>query len=153
MGSSGPTIGFAALSAVSVPFAMVWFMTQPPPRYVTSVLVEEGQGSVTVTWGVGDVIPGDVEYFGYGVDYFGLDGNGGKRFGVRFHEKPSAHVFEWSSATQANYEPDNIDYDGDRLVVFYRDADIGLPDVGTIRGFSHLNGADVQTRLPVTLLR
>lgn len=77
-------------------------MTQPTPRYVTSVLVEETDGTVTVTWGLGDVIPGDVEYFGYGVDYFGPDGNGGKRFGVRFHEKPSAHVFEWASATQAN---------------------------------------------------
>ena len=96
---------------------MVCFMTQPLPRYVTSALVEEGPGWVTVTWGLGDVIPGEVEYFGYGVDYFGLDGNGGKRFGVRFHEKPSAHVFEWSGATEANYEPDSIAYDDDRLVV------------------------------------
>ncbi len=134
-------------------FGIVYFMTQPLPRYVTSALVEEGPGWVTVTWGFGDVIPGEVEYFGYGVDYFGLDGNGGKRFGVRFHEKPSAHVFEWSGATEANYEPDSIAYDDDRLVVHYRDADIGLPEVGTIRGFSHLNGADVQTGLSVTMLR
>ena len=128
-------------------------MTQPTPRYVTSVLVEEADGTVTVTWGLGDVIPGDVEYFGYGVDYFGRDGNGGKRFGVRFHERPSAHVFEWASATQANYEPDSITLDADRLVVHYRDADLGLPEIGTIRAFSHLNGVDVQTELPVTLLR
>lgn len=128
-------------------------MTQPVPRYVTSVLVEEGDGSVTVTLGLGDLIPGDVEYFGYGVDYFGPDGNGGKRFGVRFHEKASAHVFEWASATEANYDADSITLVDDRLVVFYRDADLGLPAIGTIRAFSHLNGVDVQTELPVTVLR
>lgn len=128
-------------------------MTQPTPRFATSVLVEEADGAVTVTWGLGDVIPGDVEYLGYGVDYFGRDGNGGKRFGVRFHERPSAHVFEWASATQANYQPDSITLEADRLVVHYRDADLGLPEIGTIRAFSHLNGVDAQTELPVTLLR
>jgi len=103
--------------------------------------------------GLGDVIPGDVGHFGYGVDYFGIDGNGGKRFGVRFHEKPSAHVFEWASATQANYEPDSVTLEEDRLVVVYRDAELGLPEIGAIRAFSHLNGIDVQPELPVTLLR
>lgn len=102
--------------------------------------------------GLGDVIPRDV-YYGYGVDYFDRDGNGGKRFGVRVRERPSAHVFEWASATQANYEPDSITLEADRLVVLYRDADLGLPEIGTIRAFSHLNGVDVQTELPVTLLR
>jgi len=87
------------------------------PRYVTSVLVEEADGAVTVTWGLGDVIPGEVQHFGYGVDYFGHDGNGGKRFGVRFHERPSAHVFEWASATQADYEPDSMTLGTDRLSV------------------------------------
>lgn len=128
-------------------------MIQPQPRYVTSVLVEEGDGTVTVTWGLGDVMPGDVEYFGYGVDYFGVDGNGGKRFDVHFHERATAGVFEWSSATNANYEPDSITVHDDRIVVFYRDASIGLREVGTIYAFSHLNGEDVQTRLPVTLMR
>lgn len=106
-----------------------------------------------MTWGLGDIIPGDVEYFGYGVDYYGPDGNGGKRFGVRFHDEPSAHVFEWSSASQANYGPDSVTHDGDRLGVVYRDASIGLPEVGTIRAFSHINGHDMQTELAVGLLR
>jgi hypothetical protein len=133
---------------------MVWGMSAKlRPRYVTSVLVEEGDGTVTVTWGLGDVVPGAVEYFGYEVDYFGPDGNGGKRFGVRFHGKVSAHVFEWSSATQANYEADSVTATDESVVVFYRDADLGLPEIGTIKACSHLNGNDVQTDLPVTLLR
>lgn len=108
---------------------------------------------VTVTWGLGDVVSGPVEYFGYGVDYFGVDGNGGKRFGVRFHERVTGHVFEWASATQANYEPDSITASEDRIVAVYRDASIGLDEVGTITAFSHVNGKDVQTDLEVTLLR
>ena len=121
------------------------------PQYLTSVLVEERDGSVTVTLGLGDPIPGEVEYFGYGVDYFGPDGNGGKRFGVRFGSGATAHVFEWSSATQAN--AGSISYLEDGLVIFYPDASIGLEQVGKISAFSHLNGQDVQTGFPVTLIR
>lgn len=124
------------------------------PRVVTSVLVEEADNSVVVTWGLGETVATTgVEYFGYGVDYFGVDGNGGKRFGVRFHEKTSAHVFEWSSATQANYEADAVSVEEDRIVVRYRDASIGLTQVGEIHAFSHVNGADSQLDLPVSLLR
>ncbi|MCU1507635.1 MAG: hypothetical protein JWP05_2604 [Microbacteriaceae bacterium] len=124
------------------------------PRHVTSVLVEESDNSVTVTWGLGGVVATEgVEYFGYAVDYYGVDGNGGKRFGVRFHEKTSAYVFEWASATQANYEGDCVSISSGSIVVHYRDADIGLQQVGTIRAFSHVNGGDSQLDLPVTLLR
>ncbi|WP_426183480.1 hypothetical protein [Microbacterium sp. TWP3-1-2b2] len=126
---------------------------QQLPRFVTSVLIEERDGSVTVTWGLGEVIPGDVEYFGYGVDYHGVDGNGGKRYGVRFHETASAHVFEWASSTQANYDATNVRPLESGLVVFYPDASIGLDDVGALHAFSHLNGQDVQTDFPVTLIR
>jgi len=124
------------------------------PRIVTSVLVEEGDGWVAVTWGLGDPAGvGPIEYFGYGVDYYGPDGNGGKRFGVRFHETASAHIFDWTSSTQANYESDSITFGQDSIVVHYRDASIGLPEVGTIQAFSHVNGTDLQSALPVTLMR
>lgn len=124
------------------------------PRVVKSVLVEAANDSVVVTWGLGEpVTESPVEYFGYGVDYFGVDGNGGKRFGVRFHEKTSAYVFEWSSATQANYEADAVTVGSGVLVVRYNDASIGLTEVGEIHAFSHVNGDDSQLDLPVTLLR
>jgi hypothetical protein len=116
--------------------------------------VEESVDAVTVTWVLGDNIPGPAhpEYFGYGVDYDGPDGSGGKRFGVRFSTTNSAHVFDWTSNTQANYAADSITIVNDRVVVFYRDADIGLSEVGTIRAFAHVNGSDKQTGLAVTLL-
>lgn len=124
------------------------------PRTVTSVLVEEGADSVTVTWGLGEpTASDDVEFFGYGIDYYGPDGNNGKRFGVRFHSKTSAHVWDNASGTQANYEADSVTVDEDRIVVHYRDASIGLEQVGTIRAFAHIDGHDAQVDLPVTLLR
>lgn len=126
---------------------------QQLPRFVTSVFVEEHDGKVTVTWGLGELIPGDVEYFGYGVDYYGMDGNGGKRYDVQFHEKVSAHVFDWTSSTQANYDSTNVTPIESGLVVSYPDANIGLDKVGMIRAFSHINGQDLQTDLPVTLVR
>jgi hypothetical protein len=124
------------------------------PRVVKSVLVVEANNAVVVTWGLGEpVTTSPVEYFGYGVDYFDVDGNGGKRFAVRFHEKPSASVFEWSSATQANYEADAVTVGSDVIVVRYNDASIGLTEVGTIHAYSHVNGEDGQVDLPVALLR
>jgi hypothetical protein len=124
------------------------------PRHVTAVLMEETKDAVTITWGLGRGAPTDaVEYFGYVVDYHGVDGNSGKRFGVRFHEKVSAYVFDWVSAKQANYEADCVTIGEDVIIVHYRDADIGLEQVGEIHAFSHVNGADVQLDLPVTLVR
>ena len=126
---------------------------EPTPRYVTSVLMEEKEDSVVVTWGLGGVVPGSVEHFGYEVYYYGVDGNGGKRFGVRFHEKTTAHVWDNASNTQANYEGDNVTVSPDSVVVRYRDADLGLKEVGTIAAVSHINGNDLEVRIPVTLLR
>jgi len=123
------------------------------PRAVKSVLVEEAAGTVTVTWGLGDVVAESAEYFGYGMDYYGTDGNGGKRFGVRFGSEVTAHVFEWSSATQANYAADCVTVLPDSIVVSYPDAGIDLEAVGTIKAFSHINGDDAQTDIPVVLLR
>lgn len=124
------------------------------PRVVKSVLVVQENNSVVVTWGLGEpVTTSPVEYFGYGVDYFGVDGNGGKRFAVRFQEEPYAYVFEWSSATQANYDADAVTVGSDVIVVRYDDASIGLTEVGRIQAFSHVNGDDRQWDLPVGLLR
>ncbi len=128
-------------------------MTDKLPREVTSVLVEEGRDSVTVTWGLGEPVSSGFEYFGYGVDYYGADGNGGKRFGVRFRETTTAYVWDNASATQANYEADSVTVTPGSIVVHYRDADLGLKEIGTIAAFSQVDGNDQQVDLPVTLLR
>ena len=117
-------------------------------------MVEEGAGSVIVTWGLGEPARvADVEHFGYELYYYAPDGNGGKRFGVRFHEKTTAHVWDNASNTQANYHSDSVTVSDESIVVRYQDTDLGLRDVGTIAAFSHVNGVDTQVAIPVTLLR
>lgn len=96
------------------------------PQYLTSAMLEEREGSVIATFGLGDVIPGDVDFFGYGIDYYGADGNGGKRFGVRFAgDTASPLIFEWSSATQAH--AGHITYLEDGLSSSTRTPASGLP--------------------------
>ena len=105
----------------------------------------------------GPVSATGVEYFGYELYLYAPDGNGGKRFGVRFHEKTTAHVWDNASSTQASYHSDSdsvsVRTSADSIVVHYRDADLGLTDVGTIADFSHVNGIDAQVDIPVVLLR
>lgn len=124
------------------------------PRIVTSVLIEEGTDIVTVTWGLGDPVPSSSpEYFGYGVYYYDPTGNGGKRFGVRFGSEVTAWVFDHASSTQANYVGESVTISDDSVVIQYRDADLGLEEIGTIAAYAHINGVDQQVDLPVTLLR
>lgn len=115
-------------------------------------MLEEREGSVIATFGLGDVIPGDVDFFGYGIDYYGADGNGGKRFGVRFAgDTASPLIFEWSSATQAH--AGHITYLEDGIVIVYPDASIGLAEIGAAYAFAHTNGVDVHTEARVTVVR
>ncbi len=125
---------------------------RPKPQYLTSAFVEERDGSVTVTLGLGDEIPVDAEYFGYGIDYYDRDGNEGKRLGVRFGpDGAAALIFEWSSATQAN--AGRISYLEHGIVITYPDASLGLDQIGSIHAFTHVNGDDVQTGQQVTVVR
>jgi hypothetical protein len=131
-------------------------MSDPwPTRYLESVLVETTDDSIVVTFGLGDEIPGGArEYSGYGVCYYGPDGNGGKRLGVRFSGTgSSAYVWDNASITQANYTSDAVSVTGGAVLVTYSDADLGLDEVGSIAAFSHTDGKDHQVDFPVTLLR
>jgi hypothetical protein len=92
------------------------------PRQVTSVLVEELENSVVVTWGLGEPLHRAVEYFGYEVYYYAPDGSGGKRFGVRCGAAVTARVWDNASATHANYQADAVHHLGSLLVATYRDA-------------------------------
>lgn len=131
-------------------------MTQTSyPRIVTSVLVEENPNSVVVTWGLGDRVetPASPEYFEYGVDYYGPDGNGGKRLGVRFGQKVAAYMFDWTDANQSNYEADSVTERADAIIVTFHDASLGVDEIGQITAHSHVDGVDTQMDLPVTVLR
>ncbi|MFF1573716.1 hypothetical protein ACFVWR_13265 [Leifsonia sp. NPDC058292] len=73
------------------------------PRIATSVLVEEQPDKIVVTWGLGAPVstPASPEYFGYEVVYYGPDGNGGKRLGVRFGSKVTAFIWDHTDVNQS----------------------------------------------------
>lgn len=124
------------------------------PRTVTSVLVEENADSVTVTWGLGDPVETPAfDYFGYGMYYYDPTGNRGKRFSVRISTEIIAWIFDNESVTQANYLADNVLVTADAVVVHYRDASLGLLEIGTIAAYAHIEGRDEQLEIPVSLLR
>lgn len=122
-------------------------------RELSKVLVEVEADVVTVTFALGEAIPGPVEWASYGVDLFGPRGVGGKRFGVRFDaDIASAYIFDWSSATQSNYEASFVEASESRIIVRFRDASLGLSSLATSRGWSSVNGRDVSTDVPVVVL-
>jgi hypothetical protein len=125
------------------------------PRIVTSVLVEEHPDKVVVRWGLGDRVSAlaTPEYFGYEVVYYGPDGNGGKRLGVRFGEKVAAYIWDNTDLNQSNYDAESVEENPDALVVTYRDAGLGLALIGPITAYSHIDSVDSQVELPVTVLR
>lgn len=66
----------------------------------------------------------------------------------------TAFVFDNESTTQANYTEDAVTVRGDAIIVRFRDASIGLPDgIGTISAYSHTDGRDRETEVPVSLMR
>jgi hypothetical protein len=123
------------------------------PRVVLSVLVEELVDSVLVTWGLGDVVAQGVGSHRYEVEYYGPGGTAGKKFGVRFAEKTTAYVWDDASTTQANYDGDCVTVSDRSIVVRYRDASLGIHEVGTIQASVTIDSKDEQLGIPVTLLR
>lgn len=123
------------------------------PRYLTSVLVEETEVGVVITWKLGDLVPTPaVLNFGYEVVCADLGGKGNRRFGVRF-PSPSAYMWDSESDVHTDYEGEHINASDDAVIVYFRGADIGPREVGLVRGSSHINGIEGQRDFPVVLLR
>lgn len=125
------------------------------PRLIESVLVYVLRDAIVVRWILGEEIPGGVgaEFSGYGVAYYGTDGNGGKRLGVRFSREVSAYVWDNASSTHANYAADAVRATPHEVTVTFNDASLGVTEVGTVEAWSHIDGNDVQVNFPVQLTR
>jgi hypothetical protein len=124
------------------------------PRFVTAVLVEEEDDCIRVTWDLREPVPVDNPgYFGYEVRFCGVDGDGGKQFSVRVHDKTTAHMWDDASGTHTDYAADNIAVTETAIAVNYRGVKLGLETITAMAAFTHINGADRQVGLPVVLMR
>jgi predicted P-loop ATPase/GTPase len=128
-------------------------MTSSP--LIESTLVELLPSAVQVTYTLSrPLLPLDVDRVGYWVSTFNAAGDEGKQWGVRIAdgEESTAYVFEFGSATQANYHSSSITVDGRSLVVLYNDASLTPDNAARISATSTVGSSDAQSDLPVTLL-
>lgn len=123
------------------------------PRYLRSVLVEETEAGVVITWKLSDLVPAPtVLHFGYEVACTDIGGKGGKRFGVRF-PSPSAYTWDSEGDVHTDYEGEHINATDDSVIVYFPGATVGPREVGPAHGASHVNGVQGQREFPVVLLR
>lgn len=63
-----------------------------------------------------------------------------------------AFIFEFESATQANYDAAFVDDRGSSVVVKFVDAALGVDSIGSLTGFATVEGEDVSIGVPVQIL-
>ncbi|PPF16855.1 hypothetical protein C5B92_10910 [Rathayibacter sp. AY1A4] len=130
-------------------------MSTPTPRELLAVHVAVDPSGITATFTLGDPIgPGQpAEWFTYGIELTGADGALVKHFGVRLSEQETkAFVFEFESATQANYDATHVTDRGASLVARVPDSSLGVDAIGTVTGFATIEGEDVAAGVAVQLL-
>jgi hypothetical protein len=77
-----------------------------------------------------------------------------KHFAVRFSPtETAAFIFDFSSATQANYDSSHVEDAGSSVVVRFPDSSLGTDTIGSVTAFGTVNGQDVSVAVPVQLLQ
>jgi hypothetical protein len=127
------------------------------PRHLESVLVGADARGVHVTWMLGERVSVDpVEFFTYGVTATGSQGGVIRRFGLKFVGTENPEVFpfvnDFVGVVQANYSPQRLSVERDSVSVYFIDSDMGSEPVDTAVAYLDVNGLDVETRFPVTLV-
>lgn len=126
------------------------------PRELLAVHVSVDGGTITATFTLGEPfeLEQPAEWYTYGLALTGADGALVKHFGVRFSPtETKAYIFEFQSATQANYDATHVDDRGASLVVRFPDSSLGVDAIGSVTGFATVEGEDVAADVPVQLLR
>lgn len=63
-----------------------------------------------------------------------------------------AFIFDFESATLANYDAAYVDDRGSSVVVEFVDAALGVDSIGSLIGFGTVEGQDISVDVPVQLL-
>lgn len=125
------------------------------PRVVTSATVEKRVNEVTVTWTLGELAPGGAsEFMSYGVEVAGDEGSVVRRFAVKMFAsaRTIAYIFEMPSATQVNYDATTVTITDTRVVARFNDAVLGVQAVSSVAPWLDVDGRDVQSSAPATIV-
>jgi len=130
-------------------------MTAPVPRELLNVLVDVDPAGVTATFDLGGPFDLDVpaDWFTYGLEVVATDTGQLRHFGVRISPtETKAFVFDFESATQANYDASHITDRGTSIVARFPDASLHADTVRSLKGFGTIEGEDVSAEVPAQLL-
>ncbi|PPG90875.1 hypothetical protein C5C39_09755 [Rathayibacter sp. AY1F3] len=130
-------------------------MSTPTPRELLAVHVATDPSGITATFTLGDPLelPQPAGWFTYGIELTGADGATVKHFGIRLSQaETKAFVFEFESATQANYDATHVTDRGASLVARFPDSSLGVDAIGSVTGFATIEGEGVATGVTVQLL-
>lgn len=132
-------------------------MSTRTPRELLNVLVEtDGNGTTIATFDLGEPFPAEpvAEWFTYGIALVDERDALLKHFAVRFSPtQTAAFIFDFPSATQANYDASHVEDTGSSVVVRFPDSSLGTDTIGSVTGFWTVNGEDVSVAVPVQLLQ
>jgi hypothetical protein len=78
-----------------------------------------------------------------------------KHFVVKFfgRARSAVFVFDFPSASQANYPGEHVEVSGSSIMTRYPDASLGPHRDGKLRGFTTLGGWNVRSDVDATLFR
>jgi hypothetical protein len=130
-------------------------MPTPTPRELVNVLVDVDVDGIVATFDLGDALPAEpvAEWFTYGIALVDESGALVKHFAVRFSPtQTAAFMFDFASATQANYDASHVEDAGSLVIVRFPDSSLGTGTVKSITGFCTVSGEDVSVDVPVQLL-
>ena len=128
-------------------------MTASARRELLNALVNVDAAGVTATFDLGGAFDLDVpaDWFTYVLEV--IDTTGQLRdFGVRISPtETKAFVFDFQSATQANYDAFHVDDRVTSVVARFPDATLDVRTVRRLRAFGTIEGDDVSSDVPAQI--
>ncbi|OIH94183.1 hypothetical protein BIU92_07060 [Curtobacterium sp. MCBA15_003] len=118
--------------------------------------VDVDANGIVATFDLGDAFPAEpvANRFTYGIALVDESGALVKHFAVRFSPtQTAAFIFDFASATQANYDASHVDDAGTSVVVRFPDSSLGTDAVKSVTGIGTVNGENVSADIPVQLLQ
>lgn len=125
------------------------------PRALTSVMLYAVTDDVSLTWILGEPLAKDAWGFvSYGVTTFDADGAPYRGFGVKQYADAltTAYVFDHASTSQANYDDKYIAESASTIFALYVGAALHPRQVASAAAWVNVDGDDVVTDIPVTIL-
>lgn len=129
-------------------------ITSMHPQELLAVLVAPSKTRVAVTFDLGDpYMTGPAQWGTYVLAVRSPKGQNRQDLGVRISKtETKAYIFDFDSATQANYDASRVTITPTSISLDFNDATLDRREPRLLTGFSTIEGEDIITNAPVQLL-